>query len=143
MEELLQLRTYIEQQQYKDALLLVGEMEEMSREDKLNKIHSFSIVLLIHLIKRETEKRTTRSWDVSIIHAVREVKRTNKRRKAGGFYAKDMELHDVLEDAYEIAIHRAALEAFEGMYSTKQLAQMVDKGKIIEQALHLIMHDLE
>jgi len=43
-------------------------MTEMSKDDKLNKIFSFSImILIIHLIKQQAEKRTTRSWEVSII----------------------------------------------------------------------------
>jgi hypothetical protein len=38
MEELAQLRTAIEEQRYSDALNILGELEEMSREDKINKI---------------------------------------------------------------------------------------------------------
>jgi hypothetical protein len=44
MEELFELRAAIEQQRYNDALVLLGEMEEMSREDKLHKIRSYVIV---------------------------------------------------------------------------------------------------
>jgi hypothetical protein len=36
MEELLALRRYIEQQRYTEALDLLAEMEEMSREDKVD-----------------------------------------------------------------------------------------------------------
>lgn len=61
MDELLQLRSYLEQHQYEDALLLVEEMEEMSRADKINKIYSFTKILLLHLIKQAAEQRTTRS----------------------------------------------------------------------------------
>src|SRR5262249_30147781 len=66
MEELYELRAYIESGQYKEALLLLDEMEEMSRDDKINRISSFMEVLLVHLIKQAAEQRTTRSWDVSI-----------------------------------------------------------------------------
>ena len=52
MEELLRLRKYIEHGQYTDALLLVGEMEEMSRDDKVQKIESFLQILLVHLIEQ-------------------------------------------------------------------------------------------
>ena len=41
MEELFELRTHIEKGRYAEALVLLGEMEEMSREDKINKIESF------------------------------------------------------------------------------------------------------
>lgn len=40
MEELVELRIYLEQGRYTDALTLVGEMDEMSRDDKINKIMS-------------------------------------------------------------------------------------------------------
>jgi len=66
MEELFELRTAIEEQRYADALILLGEMEKMNKDDKLNKIDSFAIILLLHLIKRQAEQRTTRSWDLSI-----------------------------------------------------------------------------
>jgi hypothetical protein len=51
----------------------------MSREDKIYKIRSFIKILLIHLIKQEAQKRTTRSWDISIRNAVREINYINKQ----------------------------------------------------------------
>ncbi len=97
----------------------------------------FHLVLLT-LIKQEAEKRTTRSWDVSINNSVREIKRTNKRRKAGGCYASQDELIETIEEAFEAAIERAALEAFEGRYDGDELVQMIDVTKIKETALTLI-----
>jgi|SRR5918996_6208540 hypothetical protein len=138
MEELLMLRQYIEQQRYAEALALIGEMEEMSREDKLNKIYSYAILLLLHLIKQNAENRTTRSWDYSIRNAAREILRINKRRKAGGTYATSEELKEILEEAYQSALERAALEAFEGQYSDEKLAGMIDKEAILAKALALI-----
>lgn len=138
MEELLMLRQYIEQQRYAEALALIGEMEEMSREDKLNKIYSYAILLLLHLIKQNAENRTTRSWEYSIRNAAREILRINKRRKAGGTYAISEELKEILEEAYQSALERAALEAFEGQYSDEKLAGMIDKEAILAKALALI-----
>ena len=162
MEELITLRKYIEEKDYIKALEIVGELEEMSKEDKLNKIYSYAVILLVHLIKQEAEKRTTRSWDVSINNSVREIKRTNKRRnavlgvvsphsrtspmsdcdktrrKAGGCYASQDELIETIEEAFEAAIKRAALEAFEGRHDGAELAQMIDTVKIKETALTLI-----
>src|SRR5438552_9133960 len=86
MEELYELRTYIETGKYQEALLLLEEMEDMSRDDKINRISSFMEVLLVHLIKQITEKKTTKSWEVSIRHALRQIVKINKRRKAGGWY---------------------------------------------------------
>jgi hypothetical protein len=139
MEELYELRSYIEQGKYPEALVLLGEMEEMSREDKANKITSFLEILLLHVIKQHAEKRTTRSWDVSIRNAVREINRSNRRRKAGGYYLSQAELKEAIVEAYENALDLASLEAFEGIYRLSELAEMVDEDQIKAEALHLIL----
>ncbi|HHC23968.1 MAG TPA: DUF29 family protein [Desulfobacterales bacterium] len=139
MEELFELRTCLEQGRYIDAMALLGEMEEMSKDDKINKIRSFLVVLLLHLIKKDAQKRTTRSWEVSIRNAVREISQINKRRKAGGHYLKKEELRETVQEAYEPALDNAALEAFEGHYSESELAEMVDEEKIRKEALQLIL----
>lgn len=138
MEELLELRACLEQQRYTDALLLLGEMEEMSKEDKIHKIHSYILILLIHLIKRQAEQRTTRSWEFSIRYSVRAVQQINKRRKAGGYYLNSNELREIIAEAYETALEKAALEAFEGQYDEIQLSQKIDKATLLAQALQLI-----
>ena len=107
MEELYELRAYIESGQYKEALLLLDEMEEMSRDDKINRISSFMEVLLVYLIQQAAEQRTTRSWDVSTRNALRQIVRINKRRQAGGWYLTDEELRAALEEAYESALDSA------------------------------------
>jgi hypothetical protein len=48
MEELIQLRESIEKQDLVTALQIVDELEEISVEDKLNKIFSYMIILLLH-----------------------------------------------------------------------------------------------
>ena len=138
MEELFELRAYLEQGRYEDALRIIGELEEMSKDDKINRIDSFCVVLLIHLIKQEAEKRTTRSWESSIRHAVREINKVNKRRKAGGYYLKQDDIHEILENAWAEAIESAADEAFGGQYDAKWMEQQVDKSKIIQKARDLI-----
>lgn len=141
MEELLELRTLLIGGNISDALLLVEEMTEMSKDDKLNKIYSFAKVLLLHLIKQQAENRTTRSWDLSIKNAVREIQRTNQRRKSKGNYCEPLELRETLEDAYDIALDGAAGEAFEGKYESSELAEMVDREVIIQKAIALISGD--
>jgi hypothetical protein len=126
MEELLTLRRYLEQQRYTEALDLLAEMEEVSREDKMNKIYSVAAILLLHLIKQRAEQRTTRSWDLSIRNAARHIARTNKRSKSGGTYLSAAELYEVLTEAYHPALERAALDAFEGRYDDVELGQKVD-----------------
>lgn len=138
MEELFELRKHIEQGRYAQALAVINEMEEMSRDDKINKIESLMEILLIHLIKQSAEKRLTRSWEVSIRNAVQKINLTNKRRKAGGSYLTGEELKDALEEAWQVALPRASLETFEGRYDTDELVQMVDKEQLLKQAFELI-----
>ena len=138
MEELLKLRQYIQEQSYDQALTLIDEMEEMSKEDKLNKIYSHAVILLLHLIKQTAEQRSTRSWEFSIYNATKEIKRVNKRRKSGGYYASEEELQEILADAFDTAIKRAALEAFEGQYSEVELAARIDSEQIQQKAMTLI-----
>ncbi|MEH2385333.1 MAG: DUF29 family protein [Nostoc sp.] len=138
MEELLLLRQLIEEKQYEKALEVVDELEEMSREDKLNKIYSYAVILLLHLIKQEAEKRSTRSWEFSIYNASKEIKRVNKRRKSGGCYANEEELKEILTDAFDTALKKAALEALEGIYTDNELKEKIEEDQIKSKALSLI-----
>ncbi len=78
MKEILELKRLIQNDDKAGALLLVSEMEEMSRSDKVNKIYSYSIILLSHLIKQDAKKRMTKSWEVTIEMALDKIKRTNR-----------------------------------------------------------------
>jgi hypothetical protein len=135
VEELLELRRHVEQGRYAEALALIGEMEEMSRDDKINKIESFLQVLLVHLVKQHAEKRTTRSWDVSIRNAVDAIARVNRRRKAGGRYLSDAELAEAIEETFPAALRQASLEAFEGRYDDLELARRLDAAAVKREAL--------
>jgi len=139
MEELLTLRQHLENHDYDAALAIVAELETMSKEDKLNKIYSFAVVLLIHLIKQAAEQRSTRSWEFSIYNATKEIKRINKRRKTGGYYASPEELQEIIEDAFDTALKKAALEAFEGQYTEQELAQKITANEVKSQALQAII----
>ncbi|MDS3861524.1 DUF29 family protein [Thermosynechococcaceae cyanobacterium BACA0444] len=138
MDELMELRELVENQDYKKALLLIDELEEMSREDKLAKIYSHAVVLLVHLIKQAAEERTTRSWDFSIYNSIKSIKRINQRRKAGGFYANTEQLNEILNDAFDIALRKSALEAFGGIYTEMQLLEKINPIELQQQALDLI-----
>ena len=141
MDELADLRTLLTEGRIEDALLLVDELDEMSREDKINKISSYMRIVLIHLIKQHAEQRSTRSWEVSVKEALRQITRTNIRRKAGGVYLTREELQAELADAYDLALERAALEAFGGIYSAEELATCVAREQVLERALSLIVGD--
>jgi len=139
MEELFELRTHIEKGRYAEALVLLGEMEEMSREDKINKIESFLDILLIHLIKQHAEKRKTRSWNASVYNALRQIEKINKKRKSGGYYLNADELNASVEESYRASLKYASVEAFGGAFDETELARMVDEPQIKKEALELIL----
>jgi hypothetical protein len=143
MEELLELKSYLERGRYSEALTLIGEMEEMSRDDKINKIRSYMVILLFHLIKRHAEGKTTRSWEVSIKNSLSEIHYTNVRRKAAGTYLSEDELRETLDEAWPIALRGASLEAFGGRYDESQLDGKIDKRSIKQEALRLILETEE
>jgi hypothetical protein len=139
MEELLELKTLLHQGNISGALLLIEDLEEMSKSDKLNKIFSYGIILLVHLIKKVAEHRTTRSWETSILNSAKQIQRINQRHKANGTYLTEQELTETLEDAYESALRDAALEAFEGKYEAEQLDRMIEREKVLQIAIDLIL----
>ncbi len=139
MDELSELRDLLQAGRIEDALLLVDELDEMSREDKINKISSYMRILLIHLIQQQAEQRSTRSWEVSIKEALRHIQRTNTRRKAGGVYLRRDKLREELEDVYDLALERTALEACGGMYQAEDIASRLSRQEVLEHALALII----
>ena len=143
MNELEELRKRIEEQDYVAALQIVDELDEMSKEDKLNKIYSYMVILLIHLIKQEAEARTTSSWDRSIYNSIDNINRTNKRRKSGGYYANSEALTEIIEEAYPRAMREASFEAFEGKLSWVELEKKVDPNLIKMKAIALLESDLK
>ncbi len=138
MEELVQLRESIIAGNYSQALQIIDELEEMSVEDKLNKIYSYTVMLLLHLIKQQAEKKTTRSWQNSILNSVEQINRVNKRRKSGGYYATAETLQEIIDEAFPSALRNAALEAFGGAYQEEELLKMIDILEIKQSAINLI-----
>ena len=138
MEELMELRSLVQQGDLQSALTLIDELEEMSKDDKINKIYSYAIILLVHLIKLAAEKRSTSSSEVSILNSLISIQRTNKRRKAGGNYLSDREISEILVDAYDRALDNARLEAFGGAYDAIAIGKMVNQTEILELAMQLL-----
>jgi hypothetical protein len=138
VEELIALRELLQKGNVSSALLMIDEMEEMSKKDILNKIRSYGIILLLHLIKQKAENRTTRSWDVSIRNSVLEIQDLNARPSSKGTYLNAQELRESLESGFRQAINQASLEVNEGIYDAKELQKMVDKQEICDRAMTLI-----
>jgi hypothetical protein len=138
MEELWELRRALEAGDMQAALAIVDEMEEMSCDDKIHKIASYMRILLVHKIKQAVEGRSTKSWDVSMRHALRQIAAVNKRRKAGGSYLNADELSTLLAETYDSALDWASLEAHEGIYSTAELAAMHDRETLLAETFNMI-----
>jgi hypothetical protein len=66
MEEIIQLKQLLLDRQYDRAIVLVEELEEMGKKAIEDKICSYCVILLLDLIQQEAEKRTSKSWEVSI-----------------------------------------------------------------------------
>jgi len=131
MEEIWELRQALKAGDLQTALAIVDEMEEMSRDDKVQKIASYMRVLLVHKIKQAVEGRSAKSWDVSIRHALRQIASVNKWRKAGGWYLNDDDLSSLLAEVYDAALDWASLEVHEGIYSAAALLSMHDREAVL------------
>lgn len=70
--------------------------------------------------------------------ALASIMRTNIRWKAGGHDLVDEVLREALGEAWPHALDRASLEAFEGLYTAEQLAVMVNREALLEQAFQQI-----
>lgn len=138
MSELLELRKCIEEGRYSDAIFIIDELDEMAKEDKLNKIESYAVILLLHLIKQQAEGHTTRSWERSIRNSVQAIQRTNGRRSAGGVYMPLDALQTMLDEIFDNALADAADEAFGGAFTSEHLLTLIDKQAVQRRALHLI-----
>src|SRR5688572_17322082 len=99
MEELEQLRIFIEGGNMHAALELLDELDDMDRDALIRNIKSHMVRLLQHLIKQDVEGKSTRSWDTTIANALDDIYDLNHRRKSGSQIVPNDELADVLAEA--------------------------------------------
>ena len=114
---------------------MLDEMEAMSREDKMNRVRSYLVVLLIHMIKESIEQRTTRSWQNSLRLALHQIEHHNKRRKAGGYYVPAEDMPQLVAEALETAIIAASTEVLGGTLSPEEVEERIDRGALVAQAM--------
>lgn len=137
-QELIDLRNCILEERYADALVLVDELEGMSRQAILRNIQSFLLRMLIHLIKNQIEQRLTKSWAASIRDSIRQIKKLNLQDNKTSYYVKQDEWESMLEDEFEAGIRDASVEAMNGVYSEEELLEIVDREQIIITAKGLL-----
>ncbi|MCL1464962.1 DUF29 family protein [Argonema galeatum] len=136
-QELTNLRASILEGRYTDALIIVDELEGMSRQAILRNIQSFLLRLLVHLIKNQVEQRLTNSWANSISDSIRQIKKLNLQDKTS-YYLKIDEWEEMLEDEFEAAIDAASVEVRDGIYTPFELLEIVDKNQIMMTAQKLL-----
>lgn len=136
MEEILELKDCLLSHQYDRAIKIVEELEQMGRQDKINNLESFLVILLIHLIEIQVEKRVTRSWRSSILNSLREIQKRNKLGKKSNYIKQDR-WSQYIEDVYPDAIFKAADEAFGGI-EVKEIKSLIDLSRLQNTALELL-----
>ncbi len=135
VDEYQELHNKIVAGDYQGALALLEEMDALGRKQEVRRIKSFMRILLVHLIKREAEQRTTKSWDCSIRNAAEEI------QEAGEFLSRD-ERDALLEAALPRAFRDAAVEVKDGRYSAADLERLVERDRILAQAKTWLGADL-
>lgn len=138
-QELIDLRNSILDGRYADALVIVDELEGMSKQAILRSIQSHLNILLIHLIKNQVEQRLTGSWASSIRNAVQEIKKLNIKDNKTSYYINLDEWENLIEEEImEGAIADASEEVLNGAYSQFQLSELVDRTQVIQVAVKLL-----
>ncbi|MEH2455694.1 hypothetical protein [Nostoc sp.] len=137
-QELIDLRTCIQEGRYADALVIVDQLEGMSKQAILRNIQAYLKILLIHLIKNQVEQRLTNSWVASIRNSLIEIKKLNLKDNKKSYYINLKEWDTYIEDEIEVAVPDASVEVLNGMYNEFQLTEIVDRNQIIQTALKFL-----
>ncbi|MCY7275130.1 MAG: DUF29 family protein [Phormidesmis sp. CAN_BIN44] len=130
-QELIDLRSSILEGRYDDALLLVDELEGMSKQAILRNIELFLVRMLVHLIKNQLEERLTNSWVASIADSILQIKKLNLKDNRTSHYIKIDEWELFLEEAIEAAIAPASVEVLNGRSNPIQVSEHVDRALLI------------
>ena len=138
MEEILELKKCLLNQKYDQALIIVEELEEMGRQDKINNLESFLVILLLHLIKIQVEKRVTRSWKNSMINSLIAIQKRNRLGK-NSHYIKQQEWEQHIVECKVEALYGASKEIFEGI-EYQQLEHLVDFQKLTVMCIELLQY---
>ena len=135
MEELEQLRIFIEGGNMHAALELLDELDDMNRDALIRNIKSHMVRLLQHLIKQDVEGKSTRRWDTTIANALDDIYDLNHRRKSGNQIVPNDELADVLAEAWRRALREASTDM---QQETRDLAELVNRDELLSQGLAMI-----
>ncbi|MBO1348181.1 MAG: DUF29 family protein [Hormoscilla sp. GUM202] len=137
-QELADIRTCILSGRYDEALMLVDELEGMSKKAILQNIESFLVRMLVHLIKNQVEERMTNSWYASIRDSVLKIQGLNLKENKTSYYIKQNEWDEYLEMAFTDAIAVASEEVLDGRVTPLKLEEIVDRTAVVNEATQLL-----
>lgn len=135
---MLELKQCLLNHKYEQALLIVEELEEMGRQDKINNLESFFVILLIDLIKIQVENKVTRSWKASIANSLIAIQKRNKLGKKSNYINQDEWLQHILDCQVE-ALLAASKEIFEGI-DYQQLKKIINFEEITKICNELLAY---
>ena len=138
-QELMELRQSILEGRYDDALEIVDDLEDMSKQGTLRKIEAFLVRLVIHLIKNQLEQRLTNSWIASISDSVIQIAKLNIKDNQKSYYIKSDEWGEYLVESVEMAIRPASAEIFSGTLKPSQVSQRLNREELIDFAENLLL----
>jgi hypothetical protein len=138
-QELMELRQSILEGRYDDALEIVDDLEDMSKQGTLRKIEAFLVRLVIHLIKNQLEQRLTNSWIASISDSVIQIGKLNIKDNHKSYYIKFDEWGEYLAEAVEMAIRPASAEVFGGTLKPSQVSQRLNREVLIDFAQNILL----
>ena len=137
-QELTDLRNSILEGRYDDALFIVDELESMSKQDKINKIKSYLVRIMVHLIKNQIEKCLTNYLVASISDSIDQIQTTNLKDNNTSYYINQEEWVILLKETMGRAIRLAAVEVQGGKLRPAQISAMIDKNQLIQTAENLL-----
>jgi hypothetical protein len=137
-QELIELRQSILEGRYDDALEIIDDLEEMSKQAILRKIEAFLVRLCIHLIKNQIEQRLTNSWIASISDSVIQIAKLNFKYNQKSYYIQADEWQEYLDEAVARAIRPASAEIFQGTLKPSQISQRLNQELLIDIAQKLL-----
>jgi hypothetical protein len=138
VQELIDLKQSVLEGRYEDALLLIDELENMSKQAILRNIESCLVRLIIHLIKNQLEQRLTNSWVASISDSIVQIKKLNLKDNKKSFYLKKEDWQLLIEEAIEQSIRPASVEVLQGSLKPLQISTRLDRVQLTQITQNLL-----
>lgn len=139
MEELMTIKSLLLEGDIQSALVLVEELEQMTRQDIINQLRSLGVILLRQLIQQQTvNKINSPLVETEIQKTVLELQELQKQLNGVDDSFIQKQFLQVLEIAYPSAVDQASSELAQGRYDAEDLETMINRDKIVQQALQLV-----